>query len=100
VPKCEKQLSLFNDQIISMYSFGMTDRDIKSHLEKIYNLEVSPYLINHVTNAVLEYVREWQDRPLEKSYAIMYLDALRVKGKMEGKSCIYNTALGVNFEGK
>jgi transposase-like protein len=101
VPKHEKRLPLFNDQIISMYSFGMSDRDIKAHLEKIYNVEVSPDLISRVTNAVLEEVREWQNRPLEKSYAIVYLDALRVKGKIEGKSCIKSVyvALGVNFEG-
>jgi transposase-like protein len=88
VPKHEKRLPLFNDQIISMYSFGMSDRDIKAHLEKIYNVEVSPDLISRVTNAVLEEVREWQNRPLEKSYAIVYLDALRVKGRIDGKSCI------------
>jgi transposase-like protein len=102
VPKHEKRVPLFNDQIISMYSFGMTDRDIKTHLEKIYNVEVSPDLISRVTNAVLEEVREWQNRPLEKSYAIVYLDALRVKGKTEGKSCVKSVyvALGVNFEGQ
>jgi transposase-like protein len=102
VSKHEKRLPIFNDQIISMYSFGMTDRDIKSHLEKIYNVEVSPDLISRVTNAVLEEVREWQNRPLEKSYAIVYLDALRVKDKMDGKSCLKSvyTALAVNFEGK
>jgi putative transposase len=102
VHKNEKRLPLFNDQIISMYSFGMTDRDIKSHLEKIYNVEVSPDLISRVTSSVLEDVREWQNRPLEKSYAIVYLDALRVKGKTDGKSCqksVY-TAFTVNFEGK
>jgi len=102
IPKHEKRLPLFNDQIISMYSFGMTDRDIKSHLEKIYNVEVSPDLISRVTSSVLEDVREWQNRPLEKSCAIVYLDALRVKGKTDGKSCqksVY-TALAVNFEGK
>ena len=59
VPKHEKRSPLFNEQIISMYSFGMTDRDIKPHLEKIYNVEVSPDLISRVTNAVLEEVREW-----------------------------------------
>jgi len=102
VPKHEKRLPLFNDQIISMYSFGMTDRDIKAHLEKIYNVEVSPDLISRVTNAVLDEVREWQSRPLEKSYAILYLDALRVKSRVDGKSstkCVY-IALGVNFEGQ
>jgi len=102
VPKHEKRVPIFNDQIISMYSFGMTDRDIKAHLEKIYNVEVSPDLISRVTNAVLEEVREWQNRPLEKSYPIVYLDALRVKGREDGKSCLKSvyTALAVNFEGK
>jgi transposase-like protein len=102
VPKHEKRVPLFNDQIISMYSFGMSDRDIRTHLEKIYNVEVSPDLISRVTNAALEEVREWQNRPLEKSYAAVYLDALRVRAKEDGKSCIKSVyvALGVNFEGK
>ena len=102
VPKHEKRLPIFNDQIISMYSFGMTDRDIKSHLEKIYSVEVSADLISRVTNAVLDEVKEWQNRPLEKSYAIVYLDAIRVKGRMEGKSSLKSvyTALAVNFEGQ
>jgi transposase-like protein len=101
VGKYQKRVPLFNDQIISMYSFGMTDRDIKAHLEKIYNVEVSPDLISRVTEGVMDEVREWQNRPLEKSYAIMYLDAIRVKAKQEGKSCVKSvyTALGVNFEG-
>jgi transposase-like protein len=70
IPKYEKRVPLFNDQIISMYSFGMTARDIKAHLKKIYHVEVSPELISHVTEAVMEEVKEWQSRPLEKSYAI------------------------------
>jgi transposase-like protein len=102
IPKHEKRVPLFNDQIISMYSFGMSDRDIKAHLEKIYNVDVSPDLISRVTNAVLEEVKEWQNRPLEKSYAIVYLDALRIKSWEEGKSCMKSVylALGVNFEGQ
>jgi putative transposase len=102
VPKHEKRVPLFNDQIISMYSFGMSDRDIKAHLEKIYNVDVSPDLISRVTNAVLDEVREWQNRPLEKSYPILYLDALRIRGKEDGKSCMKSVyiALAVNFEGK
>jgi transposase-like protein len=102
VPKHEKRLSLFNDQIISMYSFGMSDKQIREHLEKVYNIDVSPDLISRVTNEVLDEVKEWQNRPLEKSYAIVYLDALRVKSREEGKSrnkSVY-IALGVNFEGR
>jgi transposase-like protein len=102
VPKHEKRAPLFNDQIISMYSFGMSDRDIRAHLEKIYNVDVSPDLISRVTDAVIDEVREWQNRPLEKSYAIVYLDALRVKVREDGKSCMKSVyvALGVNFAGK
>ena len=102
IPKHEKRIPLFNDQIISMYARGMSDREIKGHLEEIYSIEVSPDLISRVTNAVLDEVHEWQNRPLEKSYAIVYLDALRVKGREDGKSCLKSVymALGVNFEGK
>jgi transposase-like protein len=80
----------------------MTDRDIKARLEKIYNVEVSPDLISRVTGGVMDEVREWQNRLLEKSYVIMYLDAIRVKGKREGKSRVKSVyiALGVNFEGQ
>ncbi len=102
IPKYEKRVPLFNDQIISMYSFGMTARDIKAHLEKIYNVEVSPDLISRVTEAVMEEVKEWQNRQLEKSYAIVYLDALRIKSKQDGKSCTKSVyvALGVDFDGQ
>jgi len=102
VPKHKKRLPLFNDQIISMYARGMSDREIQGHLEEIYNIEVSPDLISRVTNAVLEEVKEWQNRPLDKIYPILYLDALRVRGREDGKSCMKSVyiALGVNFDGK
>ena len=88
-----------------MYARGMSDREIEGHLEEIYHIEVSPDLIRRVTHAVLDEVSpgaEWQNRPLEKSYAIVYLDALRIKGREEGKSCLKRVyiALGVNFEGQ
>ena len=99
VPKHEKRVPLFNDP---MYGRGMTDREIRGHLEEIYEVGVSPDLISRVTYAVLDEVREWQNRPLDKSYAIVYLDALRVRGRIDGKSCMKSVcvALGVNFEGK
>jgi transposase-like protein len=98
LPKYQKRTPLFKDQIIWMYSFGMTNRDIKSHLEQVNNVEVSPELISRV----MEDVRERQGRVLEKSYAIVYLDALGVNSRQEGRSdqkSVY-VALGVNFEGK
>jgi transposase-like protein len=102
VQKYQRRVPLFNGQIISMYSFGMTDRDIKAHLERICNVEVSPDLISRVTEGVMDEVREWQSRLLEKSYAVMYLDAVRVKAGEDGKSSTKSVyaALGVNFEGE
>jgi len=102
VPKHERRVPLFNNQIISMYGRGMSDQEIQGHLEEIYNVEASRDMISRVTNAVLEEVREWQNRPLEKTYAIVYLDAIRVRGREDGKSCMKSVyvALGVNFEGQ
>ena len=60
VPKREKRVPLFNDQIISMYGRRMTDRETRGHLEEIYDVEVSPDLIRRVTHAVLDEVCEWQ----------------------------------------
>jgi transposase-like protein len=102
LPKYSKRVPIFNDQVISMYSFGMTNRDIQEHLKQIYNVEVSPELISRITDAVIEEVKEWQNRPLDAMYPIVYLDALRIKARQDGKSCIKSVyvALGVNCEGQ
>jgi transposase-like protein len=102
IPKREKRLPLFNDQIISMYAFGMSCRDIQSHLKQVYGVNVSPELITRVTDSVMEDVKDWQSRPLEKSYPILYLDALRINCRQDGKTlnkALY-VALAVNYEGK
>lgn len=102
VQKHQKRMPLFNDQIISMYSRGMTVRDIKGHLEEIYGVNVSPELISNVTGAVLSDVREWRGRPLDECYPIVYLDALRINSRESGKNvnkALY-IALGINMEGK
>ncbi|MDR2807403.1 MAG: transposase [Spirochaetaceae bacterium] len=65
--KYYKRLLLFNEQIISMYLFGVTERDIKTYLERIYTVAVSPELISRVTDAVMEEVKKWQKRLLEKA---------------------------------
>ena len=102
VPKYAKRLQLFNDQIISLYSRGMTTRDIQEHLKEIYGVDVSPELISKVTDEVHEDVREWRTRPLESTYPIVYLDALRVNSRQSGKNenkALY-LALGINMDGK
>ena len=80
----------------------MTTREIQGHLEEMYGIEVSPTLISEVTDAVIEEVKAWQDRPLEELYPIVYLDALMVKVRDAGhirNKAIY-VALGVNMEGQ
>lgn len=102
IPKHERRAPLFNDQIISMYSFGMSCRDIQRHLRNVYGVEVSPELISNVTESVAADVREWQSRPLEKSYPILFLDALRVNSRQDGKNinkALY-VALAITWEGR
>lgn len=102
IKKHQRRFDGFDDAILSLYSRGLSTRDIKAHLEEIYDVEISPDLISSVTEAVIEEVREWQTRPLEAVYPIVYLDALRVKIRYDGtvqNRCIY-LAIGVNIEGK
>ena len=63
VPKHEKRVPLFNDQVISMYASGMSDRKIKEHIERVYNVDVSPDMISRITDAVIDEVREWVKNP-------------------------------------
>ena len=102
IKKHQRRFDGFDDAILSLYSRGMLTRDIKAHLEDIYGVDISPDLISSVTEAVIEEVREWQTRPLEAVYPIVYLDALRVKIRYDDavqNRCIY-LAIGVNVEGK
>lgn len=102
VGKYQKRTPLFNDQIISLYARGMTAREIKAHLEEIYGVEVSAELVSRVTDAVVDDVAQWRNRPLDASYPIVFLDALRVYTRQDGKSvnkALY-LALGVDWEGR
>lgn len=79
VPKGQTRLSGFNEKMLSLYARGMTTREIQQHIQEIYQVEVSPQLISNVTEAVMEDVIAWQNRPLEAIYPILYMDALQVK---------------------
>jgi len=79
VEKGQTRFTGFDDKIISLYARGMTTREIQAHLEEIYKLEVSAGLISQVTDAVVEEVKAWQNRPLDELYPIVYLDAIQVK---------------------
>ena len=101
VGKGQTRFTGFDDKIISMYARGMSAREIQGHLEEIYKVEVSPALISNVTEAVMDEVKNWQNRPLEAVYPILYMDAFVVKVRDAGhvrNKAIY-VAIGVNMEG-
>lgn len=85
VKKNQRRFEGFDDKIISMYSRGMTTRDIQGHLKDIYGVDVSPDLVSTVTAGVIADAKEWQSRPLEKMYPVVYFDALVVNGRMTVK---------------
>jgi putative transposase len=101
IAKYQRRFPDFDDKIISMYARGMTVREIRGHLEELYGIEVSPDLISAVTDAVLDEVAEWQNRPLDAGYPLVFFDALRVKIRDEGfvrNKAVY-IALGVMPDG-
>lgn len=101
IGKGQTRFTGFDDKIISMYSRGMSTREIQGHLEDMYKVEVSPGLISTVTDAVIDEVKTWQSRALDPVYPIVYLDALVVKIRDGGhvrNRAIY-VVIGVNMQG-
>ena len=102
VAKYQRRLPGFDDHVISMYARGMSVREIRSHLLELYGLEVSPDLISTITDEVLAEVEQWQQRPLETMYPVVYFDALRLKIRDEGtvrNKAVY-LALGIRADGR
>jgi putative transposase len=100
VRKGQTRLDGFNDRIIALYARGMTTRDIRAHLREMYDVDVSPDLISRVTDGVLEELAEWQSRPLDRVYPVIFIDALMVKirdGVVSNRP-VY-LAIGIDCEG-
>ena len=90
------------EKIISMYAKGMTTSDIETHLRDMYDLDISDSTISRVTDKILPIVKEWQERPLEEVYAVVYMDAIHYHVRSEGrviKKAVY-IALGIDMDGK
>src|SRR5882762_8994237 len=85
IARYQRRFPGFDEKIVSMYARGMTVREIQGHLLELYGLEVSPDLISTVTDAVLETVAEWQNRPLEPMYPLVFFDALRVMTELKNR---------------
>lgn len=102
IGKHQTRLMGLDAKMISMYARGMSTRDIQAHFQEMYGVEVSAGLISEVTNEVMEEVKAWQNRPLEPLYVLVYLDALMVKirhnGRVENRAIF--VAIGVDAQGK
>lgn len=101
VEKRQSHLKGLDDQVLSLYARGMTVRDIQSHLTELYGTDISRDLISTMTDAVLEDVIEWRNRPLDKIYPIMFIDGFVAKCRLDGRVC--NRAVyviyGINMDG-
>lgn len=89
------------EKVLSMYAKGMTTSDIESHIREIYGIDVSDSTISRVTDKILPVVRDWQSRPLESIYAVVFMDAIHFHVRSEGqivKKAVY-IAIGINMDG-
>jgi len=102
VPKHVRRLPGFDQKVLSLYARGMTVREIQGHLEELYQIEIAPSVISTVTDAVVEEVTQWQQRPLEAVYPVVLFDCLRVKIRDEGlvKNKAVYLALAVDRAGR
>jgi putative transposase len=101
IGKRQTRLNTLNAQVLSLYAKGMTVRDIQEHLSELYNTEISRDLISSLTDAVLDDVIEWRNRPLESLYPIVFIDGFVAKCRMDGivgNRCVY-IIYGINLEG-
>lgn len=99
--KYQKDISNIENQIISMYAKGMTTRDISSHIKEIYGFGLSEGMVSKITNKILPTIEEWQNRPLDRVYPIVFLDAIHYNVRENAvvvKKAVY-IALGYNKEG-
>ncbi|MFP3577679.1 IS256 family transposase, partial [Brevibacillus sp. SIMBA_040] len=99
--KHQSNVTGIEDQILALYAKGVSTRDIQDHLHQLYGIEVSPTLISNVTNKVVPLIKEWQNRPLQSVYAVVFLDAIHFKVKQDG--AIVNKAaymvIGIDLDG-
>jgi putative transposase len=102
VPKHERRFTGFDEKVLALYARGLTVREIQGFLREMYAVDVSPDLISTVTDAILEEITAWQARPLERVYAVVFFDALRVKIRDDGvvRSKAVYLALGILPDGR
>ena len=101
VRKNETDISSIEDQVLSMYAKGMTTRDIHDHLQDVYGVDASAEMISHMTDRILPIAKEWQNRPLERKYAVVFMDAVHFHVRQDNqtvKKAVY-VAIGIKLDG-
>ena len=101
VKKNQTDISNIEDQVLSMYAKGMTTRDISAHLHDVYGVDASAEMISHMTDRILPVAKEWQNRPLEKKYAVVFMDAVHFHVREDNrtiKKAVY-VAIGIRLDG-
>jgi putative transposase len=102
VGKRQTSIGNFTETIISLYARGMTTREIEEHIKQIYGIEISPQFVSRATEQLQQQITDWQSRPLERIYPVIFVDGLRVAVRTEKgvlKKCVY-TVLGVSVAGR
>jgi putative transposase len=101
IKKNQTNVTGIEEQITALYAKGVSTRDIQDHLQGLYGIEVSPTLISNVTNKIMPVIKEWHNRPLQPTYAVVFLDAIHFKVKQDG--AIVNKAaymvIGIDLDG-
>lgn len=102
VPKHERNVTGIEDKVMTLYSKGMTTRDIHDQIKELYGVEISSDLVSRITERIMPAVLEWQNRPLDKTYSFVFMDAVHYKVR-EDKQVVSKAAyvvLGVNMDGE
>ena len=102
IPKYKRNVTGIEDKVMALYAAGMTTRDISEQVKNLYDVDLSPEMVSNITNRILPVVAEWQNRPLEKTYSFVFMDAIHYKVR-EDKQIIVKAAyvvLGVNMDGQ
>lgn len=102
IKKRQKDISGLEEKIISLYAKGMTSRDIQDHIKDLYGYEISPEMVSSITDKVMDRAREWQSRPLDSIYVLIYMDAVFLKMRLEGhvRNVAVYTIIGINLDGQ
>lgn len=102
VQKGQRRSGILDQQVIALYSKGMTTREITATIKEMYDVDISPTLVSHITESVIEDVRQWQNRPLDSIYPIVFMDGIVVKVR-DGQRIVNKSihiVLGINLQGK